>query len=84
MLSKASAVGGELHADEQEVLIDQEGSGQEHLWGINLYPEKSGDEFVEFDSMVNLKPTFGNRSRGVDDQAVQKKIREVVSGLIAG
>ncbi len=46
-------LGGELHADEEAALIDQ-GSRQEDLWGINLYPDNSGDEFIEFDSMINI------------------------------
>lgn len=75
------AIGGELHADE-EVLLSEDGSKREHTWGINLYPEKSGDEFIEFDSMVNVKPHFGNRSRGVDDPAIQEKIKAVVRALV--
>lgn len=50
------AVGGELHADEEVLLTELEGSKREYTWGINLYPEKTGNDFVEFDSMVNLKP----------------------------
>lgn len=75
------AIGGEMHADE-EVLLSEDGSKREHTWGINLYPEKSGDDFIEFDSMVNLKPHFGNRSRGVDDPATQEKIKAVVRALV--
>jgi hypothetical protein len=76
------AVGGELHMDEQMILIEQESSKQEFVWGINLYSEKEGDDFIEFDSMVNLKPAFGNRTRGVDNPETQKKIIEIVKKLI--
>lgn len=76
------AVGGELHADEEVVLMEQEGSKRAHTWGINLYPKKSGNEWIEFDSMVNIKPSLGNRSRGVDDAAMQKKIKEIVRTLV--
>ncbi len=58
---RSMAVGGELHADEEAVLLDG-GSAQKDLWGINLYPGKTGDEFIEFDSMINLRPSCGNRS----------------------
>ncbi|MCI0381518.1 MAG: DUF5674 family protein [Chlamydiae bacterium] len=44
-------VGAELHADEESLLLEQE-----DLWGINLYPGKSNEEFIEFDSMINLRP----------------------------
>ena len=77
------AIGGELHADEEVVLIEQEDSKREHVWGINFYPEKTGENWIEFDSVINLKPSFGNRSRGVDDPEIQKKIRNVVEKLIS-
>ena len=75
------AIGGELHADEEAVLL-QEGARQADLWGINLYPDRSPEERVEFDSMINVRPSQGNRSRGVEDQAVQERIRVVVARLI--
>lgn len=77
------AVGGELHADEEVVLVDQCGSKREHTWGINLYPKRSGDDWIEFDSMVNLKPGLGNRSRGVEDVSIQEKIKKVVKKLVS-
>jgi len=75
------AVDAELHADEEAYLLEQ-GSDQRDLWGINLYPEVSGDDFVEFDSMINLRPAQGNRSRGVEDAKTQEKIRSIVSTLV--
>jgi len=76
------AIGGEMHMDEQMLLIEREHSNQEFVWGINLYPEKEGDDFIEFDSMINLKPAFGNRTRSVDNAETQKKIIETVDSLI--
>lgn len=76
------AVGGELHADEEALLIEREGSSRENTWGVNLYTEKSGDEFIEFDSMVNIKPALGNRSRSVESQDTRKQITEIVQKLI--
>ena len=75
------AVDAELHADEEAFLLEQ-GSQQMNLWGINLYPELFGDDFVEFDSMINLRPGQGNRSRGVDDAATREKILYVVRNLV--
>ena len=76
------AIGGELHADEEMLLIEQEGAKRENTWGINIYPYKRGEEFIEFDSMINLKPGFGNRSRGIEDGKVQGKIKEIVHQLV--
>ncbi|MEK7630466.1 MAG: DUF5674 family protein [Patescibacteria group bacterium] len=76
------AIGGGLHADEEVVLTEQEHSKREHTWGINIYPEKSCSEFIEFDSMINLKPWLNNRSRGVEDATIREKIKSIVHTLI--
>lgn len=75
-------VGGELHVDIQSILIEQAGSKGDTTWGINLYLDKTDDDFIEFDSMVNLKPLLGNRTRGVEDEAVRTAIRNVVERLV--
>ncbi|MGD8413946.1 MAG: DUF5674 family protein [Candidatus Latescibacterota bacterium] len=71
------ALDAELHSDLEALLIDL-GSRQEDLWGINFYPDLSGDDFIEFDSMINVRPSQGNATRGVDDPAIRSKIIEVV------
>ena len=71
------AVDGELHSDEEALLLEG-GSRQEFLWGINIYPDLDGPDRIEFDSMINIRPSKGNRSRGVDDPAVREKILQVV------
>ena len=38
-----------------------------------------GDDFVEFDSMINMRPSQGNRSRGVESAQLRKTIIEIVS-----
>lgn len=75
------ALGGELHADEEQLLL-QKGSKQNDLWGINLYPAIQDDSWIEFDSMINIRPSQGNRSRSVEDPEIQKKIREIVNKLV--
>jgi hypothetical protein len=76
------ALSGELHIDEQIILIEQEGSKQKDTWGINLYPNSAGDEFIEFDSMVNIKPQIGHKSRSVESTEIQQKIKAIVTALI--
>jgi len=75
------ALDGELHADEEALLLEN-GSRQEDLWGINIYPELEEPDRIEFDSVINIRPSQGNRSRGVDDQRTREKIVKVVSGLM--
>lgn len=74
-------VGAELHADEEAALLD-DGSRQTDLRGINLYPNEMADEWIEFDSMINVRPSRANRSRGVDDEAIRRTIRDVVEALV--
>jgi len=78
---KIMALDGELHADEEALLLEN-GSRQENLWGINIYPELEGPERIEFDSVINIRPSQGNRTRGVDDQATREKIVQVVVELL--
>ena len=76
------AVDAELHSD-LEALLLEEGSQQKNLWGINLYPDAAfGENFVEFDSMINLRPSQGNKSRGVDNPEMRKKIITIVEKRI--
>jgi hypothetical protein len=76
------ALGSELHADEEAALLE-EGSRQEDLWGINLYPSMDPENMIEFDSMINIRPSQGNRSRSVENETVRRTITGVVTALIA-
>lgn len=75
------AIGSEMHADAEALLLEN-GSAQANLWGINLYPDNTGGDFVEFDSMINIRPRQGNRSRGVENEEIRRKIMEVVNNLV--
>lgn len=75
-------IDADLHSDEEAELLAT-GSKQQDLWGINLYPELSPVDWLEFDSMINLRPSFGNRSRNVDDPSIRERIRDVVDRLVS-
>lgn len=76
-------VDAEVHADEEFLLLEEHESQQKNLWGINLYPDKYGNEgWVEFDSMINLRPSQGNKSRSVDDPKLRAKIIAIVNKLV--
>lgn len=71
-------VDAEMHADEEQYLLENN-SQQSDLWGINLYPDKfSSDDFIEFDSMINIRPRQKNLSRDVEDAQVRKRIITLV------
>ena len=75
------AIGGELPADDEALLLQHE-ARQVDLWGINLYPGRPMAELIEFDSMIKVRPSRGNRSRGVEDALVQRQIRDIVGRLV--
>ena len=76
------AIDAELHVDLESILLDSE-SEQSNLWGINIHPDySSNQEFVEFDSMINIRPAIGNRSRYVENPQVREKIISIVANLV--
>lgn len=75
-------IDADLHADQEAYLLNND-SKQKNLWGINLYPEFFGKEdFIEFDSMINLRPSQDNPDRGVCDPKIRKKVIEIVDKLV--
>ncbi len=78
---KLIAVDAELHSDLEALLLEN-GSKQKNIWGINLYPDMHDEEFVEFDALINIRPSQGNRSRGVEKEEMRKKIISIVAKRI--
>ena len=74
-------VDASMHADEEAYLL-QRNSNQDDLWGINIYPDLVGDDFIEFDSMINVRPRQNNFSRGIDDKNIRERIIKIVNKLI--
>lgn len=74
-------VDGEMHADEEKILLEK-GSKQDNLWGINIYPYESGDNFIEYDSLINVRPRTGNFSRNVEDKQIKEKIQRIINKLV--
>ena len=74
-------IDGELHADLETFLLEK-GSEQSNLWGINLHPMKEDGEFVEFDSIINIRPRQNNRSRYVQSEELRNKILTIVDKWI--
>ena len=75
------ALDAELHSDLEALLLG-DGSKQKNIWGINLYPDMHGEEFIEFDSLINIRPSQGNRSRGVENEEMRKRIISIIGKRI--
>ena len=75
------AVDADLHADLERLLLE-DGSAQESLWGFNLWVEEEGDDFIEFDSLINIRSWQGNPSRDVEDPKIREAIKAIVNKYI--
>ena len=75
------ALGGDYHIESSEILTGS-GSKFEDVWGFNIRFEEKGEGVLEFDSMVNIKPNLGNRSRSINNEGVIKKATEVIYKFI--
>lgn len=78
---RIAAVGGELHADAEQLLLDG-GSRQSDLWGANYYPGRGRDACIEYTSLINIRPSQGNRSMQIEDPAIREQVRDLTFALI--
>ena len=70
-------IDAEMHADIEQYFLEN-GSNQYDLWGINLYFEDDDEDCIEFDSMINIRPSQNNSSRSVENPETRAKIKEIV------
>ena len=75
------ALGGEWHMDANQVLI-ADGSEQKNIWGFNIYPEKRGDDAIEYNSLINIRPAMGHKTMTIEDTALRRKVRATVGKLL--
>jgi hypothetical protein len=75
-----AAVGGELHADAEALLLES-GSRQQDLWGANYYPGL-GERALEFTALINIRPAQGNRGMEIQDPAIRERVRGIATRLI--
>jgi hypothetical protein len=72
------AGGGEMHADCEQFLL-QDGSEQDDLWGANWYP---GEQRVEFEALMNIRPRLGNRSMIIQDENIRCKVEAIARQIL--
>jgi len=75
------ALGGELHADAEEVLLEA-GSRQIDLWGANYYPGRGAEDCIEYTSLINIRPAAGNQGMELQDATLREKVREITHALV--
>ena len=75
------AVDAELHPDLESLLLEN-GSRQYDIWGINIYPDKGEDDYIEYTALINIRPSQNNRSMEVEDSFARNKIRDICTRLL--
>jgi hypothetical protein len=70
------ALGGEFHRDANDAIIES-GSKQTNIWGFNIYPFKKKENWLEYNSLINIRPAQSNSSMDITDQ----KLREIIRGI---
>lgn len=76
------ALGGEYHMDANTILIER-GSRQDHIWGFNIYLDKNDDDWLEYVSLINIRPTVGNRSMFIENEELRQKIKNIITKKIS-
>ncbi|OGE80695.1 MAG: hypothetical protein A2826_01160 [Candidatus Doudnabacteria bacterium RIFCSPHIGHO2_01_FULL_43_23] len=74
-------LGGSMHVDAEQALLAS-GSTQDDIWGINIYPDKSPEDRIQYESLINIRPRQNNQSMEIQDPVLRGKIAEIVNGLI--
>lgn len=75
------AIDGELHADLEELLLENNSSSQD-LWGINLYLEKEKEDRIEYTALINIRPSLDNRGMEIESNTIKDKIKNIIDRLI--
>lgn len=76
-------IGGEWHSEGDALLVG-DGSLHENIWGMNFYPWREPKDRIEYISLINIKPQFGNCSMEVEDKQVREQMKAVVETLLLG
>lgn len=72
---RIAAVGGELHADAEQVLLES-GSRQVDLCA-NYYPGKGREACIEYTALINIRPAQGNRGMLIQDSEIRERLCEI-------
>ncbi|MEK7093492.1 MAG: DUF5674 family protein [Patescibacteria group bacterium] len=76
-----AAFGGEYHIDASNVLVEQ-GSHQGDIWGFNVLLDQPKESWIEYTSLINIRPQAGNRGMEVMDAKVRDRMKKILDALI--
>ena len=75
------AFGGEYHIDANQKLIER-GLKQEDIWGFNVYLDRPRNTWIEYISLINIRPSAGNTDMEVSDPKIREKMKQIIDSKI--
>ena len=75
------AFGGEYHIDANNILLEN-GSDQSDLWGFNIVFDKSVESWIEYTSLINIRPLAKNFDMEVQDISIRNRMKEIINSKI--
>ena len=73
--------GGEYHADANEIIL-KNGSRQSDVWGFNIYLDKPRESWIEYVSLINIRPQAGNMEMEIQDRDIRDKVKAILHSKI--
>ena len=73
--------GGEYHMD-ANVKILENGSIQKDVWGFNIYFDKPRDEWIEYTSLINIRPQQDSYSMEIYNEEIRNRMKEIINSKI--
>ena len=71
------ALGGEMHADAEEVLL-KDGSKQTDLWGFSILFDKAKEESLIYESFINIRPRDNNKNLEVKNPVIREQMKRII------
>ncbi|MBI4155786.1 MAG: hypothetical protein HY507_00965 [Candidatus Zambryskibacteria bacterium] len=75
------AFGGQYHIDANAVLTEK-GSQQQDVWGFNVNFIKPKEEWIEYNSLINIRPLQENYDMEVLDEDIRRKMKKIINSKI--
>lgn len=72
------AGGGEMHYFCEQALLE-DGSSQKNIWGAGFMPI---NQKISYDSLINIRPSQGNRVMEILDATIRERIAQIITELL--
>jgi len=75
--------GGEWHSEGDDILV-KDGSSREDVWGVNFYPWNKPEDRIEYNSLINIKPSLNHKDMEIRDKKIKEQTRKIIQELLLG